>query len=145
MPTFWDPAARQALVARLDRLTSDATPAWGRFTVAGMAAHLNDAARMALGELPVRQKWMPIRYTPLRQLVIFALPMPKGAPTAPELLARCSGADLDRERAAVKASFDRIASGVPLVAHPLFGPLSHREWGALLWKHNDHHLRQFRV
>ena len=95
VPTFWDPAARQALVARLDRLTSDATPAWGRFTVAGMAAHLNDAARMALGELPVRQKWMPIRYTPLRQLVIFALPMPKGAPTAPELLARCSGADLD--------------------------------------------------
>jgi hypothetical protein len=30
-------------------------------------------------------------------------------------------------------------------AHPLFGPLTWREWGALAHKHMDHHLRQFGV
>ncbi len=29
--------------------------------------------------------------------------------------------------------------------HPLFGPLSGEEWGALSWKHLDYHLRQFGV
>jgi hypothetical protein len=28
---------------------------------------------------------------------------------------------------------------------PLFGPLTGREWGALAYKHADHHLRQFGV
>jgi hypothetical protein len=143
MPTFWDPVARRALVDRLDRLTTDAPRAWGTFDAAGMVAHLNDAARMATGDLPVRERWMPIRYTPLRQLLIFVLPMPKSAPTAPELLARCRGADLAREREALKAHLEKIANGAALVPHPAFGRLSHAEWGALIWKHSDHHLRQF--
>lgn len=29
--------------------------------------------------------------------------------------------------------------------HSFFGPLNHREWGILVWKHTDHHLRQFGV
>jgi hypothetical protein len=29
--------------------------------------------------------------------------------------------------------------------HPLHGRLSARQWGALYWKHLDHHLRQFGV
>jgi hypothetical protein len=27
--------------------------------------------------------------------------------------------------------------------HPLFGPLTWREWGVATYKHADHHLRQF--
>jgi hypothetical protein len=27
--------------------------------------------------------------------------------------------------------------------HPLFGPLTHREWSALMYRHVDHHLKQF--
>src|ERR1051325_4628074 len=28
-------------------------------------------------------------------------------------------------------------------AHPLFGPLTWREWGVATYKHADHHLKQF--
>ena len=28
-------------------------------------------------------------------------------------------------------------------AHPLFGPMTWREWGVATYKHTDHHLRQF--
>ena len=27
--------------------------------------------------------------------------------------------------------------------HPFFGPLTPLEWDRLMWKHLDHHLRQF--
>ena len=145
MPTFWNAGARRDLVTRLDRLNPAATAAWGKFTAPGMVAHLNDSARMAMGELAVQPRWYPIRYTPLRQLLIFVLPMPRSAPTAPEIIARCGGADLACERDALKANMDKIAAGAALVPHPAFGPLSHAEWGALIWKHTDHHLRQFGV
>jgi hypothetical protein len=143
MPTIWDPAVRQQFVSRLDRLTPDATPAWGRFDASAMTAHLNDALRMATGELPVGARWLPFRYPPLRQLIVYVLPIPKSAPTAPELIARCSGADLSRERAAFAGNLEKVVAAPVLVPHPAFGHLSRAEWGVLIWKHTDHHLRQF--
>ncbi len=98
MPTAWDPAVRAALVDRARTLTPQHTAKWGTFTVAGMLAHLNESARMATGELPVDGKGPALlRFPPMRYLIIHHLPMPKSAPTAPELLARSSDADFARE------------------------------------------------
>jgi hypothetical protein len=146
MATIWDPSTRQHFHDRVDRLTPSATARWGKMTVAGMLAHLNDNFRMAVGELPVAPRWFPFRYPPLRQLVVYALPVPKGAPTAPELIARCGTAELDAERHTFHGWMERlghITSESQLVPHPAFGNLSHREYGVLMAKHADHHLRQF--
>lgn len=148
MPTIWDPATRRSLEARVDCLTTSSTASWGRLHVAGMLAHLNDSTRMALGEIPVATIWLPIRYPPLRQLVVYLLPIPKSAPTAPELIARVESADLEAERAAFRACMARlgeVTSGGQLVPHPAFGHLSFKEYGVLIAKHTDHHLRQFGV
>src|SRR5439155_229052 len=61
---------------------------WGRFTAPKMVCHLADSLKMAMGDLKVVPKHLPIRYPPLKQLIIYVAPFPKGAPTAPELLAR---------------------------------------------------------
>ena len=53
-----------------------------------MVCHLTDALRMVSGQLRVAPKNLPIRFTPLKQLIIYCMPFPKGAPTAPELRAR---------------------------------------------------------
>ena len=53
MPTVWDAPVRADLLRRLQTLTPEHTARWGKFSVAGMVAHLNDATQMALGELPV--------------------------------------------------------------------------------------------
>ncbi|MCC7124398.1 MAG: DinB family protein [Acidobacteria bacterium] len=148
MPTIWDPATRTSLQQRADRLTTSATPRWGRMHVAGMLAHLNDSTRMAIGELPVATIWLPIRYPPLRQIIIYLMPIPKSAPTAPELIARVDTADLAAEQQDFHACMERlghITSGSQLVPHPAFGNLSFREYGVLIAKHTDHHLRQFGV
>jgi hypothetical protein len=146
MATVWDEDVRATLVARVGRLTADTKPAWGRFHASGMVAHLNDSLRMALGDLRVKPKTRLLRPKLIRRAFIYWLPMPKGAPTAPELIARCAGASLDAERAAFAQLLDRCGAlppGSPMGEHPAFGDLSYDEYGALIAKHSDHHLRQF--
>jgi hypothetical protein len=112
-----------------------------------MMAHLNGATQMALGELTVTGNAPPfLKWPPVRYLFIHVLPMPKGAPTAPQLLERSATADLAREQETFAQLFDRLgASPRTADAHPAFGRLSHDDWGVLIHKHTDHHLRQFGV
>jgi hypothetical protein len=148
MPSFWDAGERDALCRRVEQLTPDAAARWGKFNAAKMMAHLNDSLRMASGDLPVAPKNLPLRYFPIKQLVIHVLPFPKGAPTAPELLSRCDAADLKTEQSAFRALAARVASksaSESWPSHPAFGTMTHKDWGVLTWRHVNHHLRQFGV
>lgn len=146
MKTLHDGSHRQALVARLGTLSADARPRWGRMNVGQMLCHLGDALRLGVGDTraePGPQKLL--QHFPLKQLVIYVLPWPKGAPTAPELLATAPAA-FEADREALRSLLDRFGA-VPLAepprVHPLFGPLSVQDWSALQSRHVDHHLRQF--
>lgn len=145
MPSIWNDPDRAELVRRAWSLTPAHTAKWGKFSVGGMLAHLNDSTRMATGELPVTGKAPSfLRWPPVRYLLIYALPMPKSAPTAPELLARTSAADLAVEQQTFQTQFDALARRESLApAHPAFGSMTRDDWGALIHKHVDHHLRQF--
>ena len=147
MPSIWNDADRQELVRRAWTLTPGHAARWGRYSVSGKLAHQNDAARMATGDLAVAAKAPPfLKWAPVRYLFIHVLPMPKGAPTAPELLARTSGADLAREQQTLQTLFDALPQRAVLApAHPAFGTMTREDWGALIHKHTDHHLRLFGV
>jgi hypothetical protein len=144
--TAWEPSFRAALADRVTRLTAEAKPAWGKLNASGMLAHVNDSYRMALGDLYVKSKNLPLRYPPIKQLIIYAMPFPKSAPTAPELIARCDGANLAEEQKAYGELLARLAAVTAetrLQDHPAFGKLTHRAYGVLIARHTDHHFRQF--
>jgi hypothetical protein len=148
MSTLANAVARDALVARLERLSPEAPAAWGRMTAPLMLAHCSDALRMGLGDLPVKSRGKTIAQTALVKWLFFnVLPFPKDAPTANELISR-TPAPWDVERADLIALIHRSGSAdasVKRPPHPLFGPLTTTQWGQLTWKHLDHHLRQFGV
>jgi hypothetical protein len=149
MPTLWDPAARQTLAGRAARLGADTTPLWGKFTAPKMMAHLVQALRMATGELPTEPRQGPpaMRMFPLKQLIIYVLPIPKGVPTAPELLSRVPqswNGEVDEFRAVLDRFAAKPKDG-PWPDHPAFGAMHAKSWGVLAWRHVDHHLRQFGV
>ena len=147
MKNLWESDARQEISERIDLLTSDSTAKWGKMTATQMMAHLVDGLRMATGELVAKDKKLPIRFTPLKQLIIYGPRFPKNSPTAPELLAR-KPEDWDTECANLRRMMDLFAGRKPgskLPRHPAFGNLSRQAWGALGYKHLDHHLRQFGV
>lgn len=146
--SMWDPSLRASFAERVKKLNPETKGAWGKFSVSGMLAHLNDSYRMCTGELKVKSKNLPLRYTPIKQLVIYVAPFPKSAPTAPELLARCDAAVLEDEKKAFETMIMKLAGikpGDPLPEHPAFGVLTHKAYGVLLARHTDHHFKQFGV
>ena len=142
--SIYDDASRSALLRRLDGLRPDHAPRWGRMTAPQMVTHLLEAFRMPSGELRIRRSFVPLR--PLvRWLMLYVVPFPKGAPTAPQLLRRVAAtweADVSALRGAIERA-TRPAPGAPIGDHPIFGDMSVDDWGVLMHKHTDHHLRQF--
>jgi hypothetical protein len=148
MASLWNDPTRKELLARVERLTPDTPARWGKFTCSAMLAHVNDALRMPLGEVAPASKKLPIRHFPLKQLFIYLLPFPRGLPTAPELLARSSGAVWADEVKAFRGLVARLAlaSGATVwPSHPAFGAMSRGDWGVLGYRHVSHHFTQFGV
>lgn len=146
MKSIWDASARENIEQRLARLKPDTPPRWGKFTAPQMVCHLSEAVRMAIGDLPVKPRKTPFKHFPLKQIIIYVVPLPRSAPTAPELLAGAPqewNGEVQRFRDLLRKfagdSHHRFSD------HPAFGKLSRRGWGVLGYKHIDHHLRQFGV
>ena len=139
---------RVEIGTRLRSLSVSSTRRWGSMDVVSMLQHLRLSTRMALGELAVPSaNKRPFQVFPLKHLILYVLPFPKGAPTARELKPVVA-ASLEEERAAVLELLERIGTGPRDGAgptHPLFGPMTWREWGVATYKHANHHLKQFGV
>ncbi len=146
MGTILKEADRAEICQRLQSLSTSSNARWGTLDVTGMLQHLNLSARMTLGEMQVPSvNKRPFQMFPLKHLVLYVFPFPKGAPTAPKLKPQ-SSASLEEERVALLNMLERIGTGPREGVgpeHPLFGPLTWREWGVVTYKHADHHLKQF--
>ena len=146
MRSIHNDADRAEIVKRMGSLSVLSAGRWGSMNITGMLRHLRLSTRMALGELPVvSANKRAFHKFPLKHLLLYVLPFPKGAPTAPELKPG-DVASFEEERAAVLELFERIATGPSEGTgpeHPLFGPMTWREWGVVTYKHADHHLKQF--
>jgi len=136
---------RQRLVHRLRMVTPATKPNWGSFDAPRMLSHLIDSLLIALGETSTQSlNRTMFQYFPLKHLVIYVIPFPKGVPTTPEFLATAP-AEFEADRRRLLELMDRLADlpramGPP---HPLLGLLTNDEWNALQSKHIAHHLKQF--
>ena len=148
MKSLWQEKTRRELLARARSLTPAHQPLWGKFTVDRMLAHMVDAFGMAMGEIEVRPRKVPLIGTwPFNILFIRLVGMPRNAPSAREILER-PPVSIDAELRELEAAMDRFAAQhdrTDWPAHPAFGKLSRRSWGLLGYVHTDHHLRQFGV
>jgi hypothetical protein len=145
--SLWNAQARRELLDRMERLSPEARPHWGRMNAPQMLAHLTDWMKMAEGKLETAAMGLPLRYPPLKQLVIYWLPWPRGVPTAPELIGR-EPSDWTIEHAALRRyihSFEKPDPKTVWPVHPAFGKMTTRAWGVLCYRHIDHHFRQFGV
>ncbi len=146
MPTIRNPEDLSSLQSRFTRLTPASPAAWGKFTAPAMICHRGDSLRVALGEVQspfvgtwltrTIGKWLVIN-TPVR-------PPREKIETAPEMLLTAPAswpADQDRSRELLERASVMTTGSV----HPGFGRLTPDQWGRLIWKHWDHHLRQFGV
>ena len=145
MPSLRDETVRRDLVQRLQALTAAKKPKWGKLDAPRVLCHLSDALAMSVGQISVQPMNRKVfHHFPLKHLIIYVFPFPKGAPTAPELLSTAPQ-DFDTDQRRVVELIDRLAAAPKAKGpeHPFFGLLTNEEWNVLQWKHIDHHLQQF--
>ena len=147
MRSIFDAGERDSLLSRLASLQPGASRLWGKMTPAQMLAHLAIAVDDAAGERVFKQSLLGKLVTPLIRSSIFGeKPFGKGAPTHPTYVVS-RAVDFETERGRLAQLLGRFASEGPGAAdgrvHPFFGKLTGQQWGILIHKHVDHHLRQF--
>jgi hypothetical protein len=148
MKSIWQDETRRDVSARLVKLDPARPAQWGRMSSQQMVCHLHYSLQMAIGERAVRGRWTPFRLPLLKPFVLYYAPFPKNAPTAPELVITATPNSWDRDVADLCAAMDRFVArgrGARWPDHPAFGPLTAEDWGVLVYRHTDHHLRQFGV
>ena len=149
MKNWFNPGDAADLIRRLDDLTPDGRPKWGSFTPQALLCHLADPVRVAMGEKAAKPLRGALALPGIAHAIVWFLPWPRAAPTAPEFL---PGAGMTtpkefkedkRVLVDVLCRFSETPKGKALSPNPVFGRLSRRAWGRLMWRHLDHHLRQF--
>lgn len=133
---------------RLNQLHPDSPRLWGKMTAPQAVSHCSGGMELALGELAPE----PLFFGRIIGRVIKPLvfrddePMRRNSPTIKALIVQ-DERDLDIERVRLHRLIDRFAiagpSGCTSHPHSFFGPLKPDEWAILMYKHLDHHLRQF--
>jgi hypothetical protein len=155
MQNLNDATARAAAFNRIDALTSESTPLWGKMSVCQMLVHCDLQLQIATGELVTKDLSNPLTRTLVKFLVLqFDGMIQKNMPTAKELYMTGSKpkpvpGNIDSSKQALKDIVTKIANWDekrhPLNAHPFFGKLNKKQWGRLAYLHLNHHLNQFGV
>ena len=135
------------LMERVIKLMPEHQPRWGSMNAAEMLMHCNITTRRILEwDKPVRPA--TIKQKILKFIALKLLPQfPKNVKTASQFETK-GQIDANQFEEEKKKYLDLLVqfkkNDKPLFApHPFFGPLNSREWNLVLWKHFDHHLRQF--
>ena len=146
--TIFDPTLRAQLSDRITRLRPDSQRRWGTMSANQMVCHLEDAMKCATGITPTKSRKLAVSNPVLRWLIIYVMPWPKGkVQTSREMLLTKPG-EFEADRRRLLSMLEETAQrGVNATwfPHPAFGNLNGRDYGALLHRHVDYHLRQFGV
>ena len=111
-----------AILNRVRSLSVSSTRRWGSMDVTGMLQHLRLSGLMTVGDLPVVSKSKrAFQMFPLKHLILYVVPFPKGAPTAPELKPS-DATSFEEERAALLELLERIGTGPSDGAGPAHPP-----------------------
>ena len=150
MKNLFEPARAEEVKERLARLRPESARQWGKMSPTQALAHCSTAMEWAVGDrLAPRMFLGRILGGMIKPKVVGNdEPMRRNSPTVPTLVV-ADERDLAKERERLRALLDRFAAAGPAGCtkhpHSFFGRLTPEEWAILMYKHLDHHLRQFGV
>lgn len=150
MKNLFEPARVGEVKRRIAQLRPDSERQWGAMNAAQAVAHCSAGLEMALGDRISPRAFVGRIIGRVIKPMVFRNdePMRRNSPTAKDLVVQ-DHRDLAKEQERLCELIDRFAAGGPegCTSHPhsFFGRLTPEEWSILMYKHLDHHLRQFGV
>jgi hypothetical protein len=150
MKNLYEAGRQEEVKARLAQLRPESGRLWGTMNVAQALAHCAAGLEVAVGDrVPPRMFVGRILGAIVKPMALGnEEPMRRNSPTSKDLVV-VGERDLEVERARLRGLIDRFVaagpSGCTRHPHAFFGRLTPEEWAELMYKHLDHHLRQFGV
>lgn len=129
-------------------LRPDSERLWGKMNTAQALAHCSAGLELAFGERTPPRAFIGRILGPIIKPLALGNdePMRKNSPTVEGLVVN-DDRDLAKEQERLRGMIDRFAAGGPAACtshpHSFFGRLTPGQWAVLMYKHLDHHLRQF--
>lgn len=150
-PNVFEGSTTKLITHRLDKLSNETVPEWGKMNAAQMLAHLNIAYDIAYGKIPMQYNWfMKTMFKMFLKPMVCSdkKPYPKNGQTAPVFKIE-TDKDFEAEKAKflenVKMTASKGATYFEGKESASFGKLSAEEWNTQFYKHLDHHFTQFGV
>ena len=149
MKNLFEAACVEEVKQRLSRVEPDSPRQWGKMNPAQMLAHCSLGLEMAAGEIRPPRALIGRILGPVIKPMAFRdeEPMRRNSPTSKELLVVGDDRNFEAERKRLSEPDRSVRRGgrCGCTTHPhaFFGSLTPDEWAVLMYKHLDHHLRQF--
>lgn len=150
LPNIFESSTTKDLIHRINQLTPMSQRRWGKMNVDQMLAHICVPYEQALGERndgPNAAMKLIMRLF-FKQTMVNEVPYKHNLPTAPAFMI-VDRRDFEREKSRIISYIEKIEKlganyfeGKEQIA---LGKLNSIQWNNLLYKHIDHHLRQFGV
>lgn len=149
MKTIFDLSHANEILLRIDQLQQDAEPQWGRMNVAQMMAHCSSFQDIAIGKSHSTRSWLGMLVGKFAKPVFYNdKPLPRNMSTIQTIMIEDSR-EFEVEKEKLKQNIKSLQSDGSMNCanrpHPFFGVLTSEEWGKGIYKHLDHHLKQFGV
>ena len=149
MKSLFDKDSYDEITGRLNALSPSSQRQWGKMDVAQMLAHCKAAFRVPLSDKKMSRSFLGLLIGWMIKSKLYNDdPWKQNLPTAPEF--KISGEkDFEKERkelsSLINTFYTRGPGNVGKFPHPMFGTFTQPQWGQAMYKHLDHHLRQFGV
>jgi len=150
MKNLFEATTVKEVKERIGRIDPNSQRQWGKMTAAQAMAHCSKTMEWAVGDSHEPRMFIGRIIGPLVKSTVLGgeKPMGRNSPTAKSLVVgdeRDLGKECSRLSALVERFFGNGPRGCTKHPHAFFGQLTPEEWARLMYKHLDHHLRQFGV
>ncbi len=148
MKLVLEKSALDNFTKRAALIENDTVPSWGKMNAGKMFNHLNKSTEFLFTNTKVKRMFIGriIGKRILHKTLKSKGDMPRNSPTAPGFIASDS-AVFENEKALFLKRLTQFASFTENdfdgKIHPFFGKMTGQQWNLLIYKHFDHHLKQF--
>ena len=149
MKNLFERETTDEILSRIEKLEPTSQRLWGKMDAAQMMAHCSITMDIASGRVNLPRVFIGRLIAPfLKSIYTNEKPFRKNGPTGKELVVS-DKRDFAQEQQQLKEKIRQFCEGGEGTCtrhpHPFFGSLTPPAWSRGMYKHLDHHLRQFGV
>lgn len=147
MKSIFEVSVRNELSNRINALSPTLHAQWGKMTTYQMIKHCVMSEEMYLGKKRYKRLFIGRLFgkMALKGILNNDAPMQQNQPTHPDFKIKGSG-NFEQEKEKWLQLLSEYASfNYTNFTHPFFGVMTKDQIGKYVYKHTDHHLRQFGV